>query len=78
MIKYILKLYRWIFSLCEHDWKIVNTKQCCEYQHPQLSRALGIAPIEINKQTKIYEVCQKCKETRIRFIKGYWKKEDLI
>jgi len=69
MVKYILKFYRWIFSLCEHDWKIVKVTH--------INGGLYSCGV-VNPRTKIYEVCQKCKEPRIRYIQGSWDKEDLI
>jgi len=64
MVKYIVKIFKWIFSLCEHDWKIVKVMQLNG----------GI----YSSRTKIYEVCQKCKNPRIKYIQGSWDKEDLI
>ena len=76
MFKNIVKIYELMFkgSFCTHDWKIVNTEKWYE----TYGSLFGNDTIKTNQETKIYEVCQKCKETRTRFIKGYWKKEDLI
>jgi len=70
MVKYIVKFYRWIFSLCGHDWKIVNTEHWRTVYYNTIRTK--------NKETKIFEVCQKCKETRTRHINEYWEKEDLM